>query len=220
MNFYKTNESKIHEEFSKRGSTLINESIYYLNKSKSKYVSVGFGLDRKYKPVIKLEGVKNQNIILNEDQWISFLNNEGIIMNFLFSNSFGWLPMQGKGFEIHFIFINDVRVIKLVQEGGHEVYLAEDSLNNLFKGTPLIKYRLDLLKNQDFANYYNILVSGISTKNGDLIQNVYDIILPLTNINSLNVCCVLELLNFYSDCIIEDVEAFACDAFVKSCIGK
>ena len=96
---------------------------------------------------------------------------------------------------------------------------SEDSINEANKLADLIQYRLDLLKSQEFSKYY-ILVAGVSTKNGDLLQNVYNIILPLTNLNSQNVYCVLELLNFYSDCILEDVELFACNEFVKNCVIK
>ena len=210
------------EEFSKkRNGALINESIYYLNKSKSKWVSVGLSVERKYDPIIKLGGCKNnQNVIFNEDQWISFLNNQGIMLSFIYSNGFGWQPMQGKGFEIHFVFINESRIIKITQGDANEVFLAGDTINELVSLTNLIKYRFDMLKSQEFSIYYNIIFSGISIRNGDLLKNVYDVISPLTNTNSVNVCCVLELLNFYPECIIEDVETFACNEFIKACIEK
>ena len=73
---------------------------------------------------------------------------------------------------------------------------------------------------QDFSKYYNILISGVSLKNRDLLKNVYDIISPLNNINSENVCCVLEMLNFYPVFLIEDVETFTCNEFVIKCIEK
>ena len=84
----------------------------------------------------------------------------------------------------------------------------------------LIKYRFNMLKSQEFVNYYNVFIGGIAAKNGDVLQNVYNIISPLKNLNSVNIYCVLELLNLYSDCIIEDVETFVCNEFVKNCIEK
>lgn len=217
---HNTQQFKKNEEFSKkRAATLINESVYFANKSKSKWASVGFSLERKYSPVIKLGGSKNnQNVIFNEDQWISFLNNQGIMLNFIYSTDFGWQPIHGNGFEIHFILIKDARIIKITQDGGNEIFLAGDTINELTKMMNLIKYRFDILKAQDFSKYYNVLLSGVSTQNGDLIKNIYDVV--STNLYSTNVCCVLELLNFYPDCIIEDVETYACNEFVKSCIEK
>ena len=209
-------------EFSKeRSGTLINERVYYLNKSKSKWISIGFSLERQYKPVLKLGGYKNnQNVIFNEDQWISFLNNQGIMQNFIYSNNLGWQPVQGNGYEINFVFIGDSRIIKISQYGGNEVFLAGETLKELANLTNLTKYRFDILKSQEFSVYYNILVSGVAPKSGDLIKNIYDIISPLSNPNSVNVCCVLELLNFYPYCVIEDVETYACNEFVSSGIEK
>lgn len=210
---------KVEEFRTKRSEILISESVYYINKSRSKWVSVGFLLERKYTPVIKLGGYKyNQHILFNEDQWISFLNNQGVMLSFIYSNSYGWQPMQGDGYEIHFIFMGDSRVIKITQDGGNELYLAGDTINELVNLVNLVKYRFDMLKFQEFSKYYNTIVSGVSLQNGDLIKNIYDVITP--NPNSANVCCVLELLQFYPESVIEDVETFACNEFVKSIIKK
>lgn len=205
----------------KRVGALLNETVYYINKSKSKWVAVGFALENEYTPVIKLGGQKNnQYVIFNEYQWSSFLNNQGILLGFIYSNNFGYQPMQENGYEIHFVFIGDSRIIQIKQEGGNEIFLAGESINELISLTNIIKYRFDMLIAQDFSKYYNILISGVSLKNGDLIKNVYDIISPTKNINSENVCCVLEMLNIYSDCLFEDVETYACNDFVKKCIEK
>ncbi|CAG9769719.1 unnamed protein product [Ceutorhynchus assimilis] len=208
-------------QFRKRTGILISETKYFLNKSKSKWISVGFSLERKYEVVIKLGGIKNnQHVIFNEDQWISFLNNQGIMLSFVYSNKTGWQPMHGNGFQIHFVYMGDARIIKISQDGGNEVFLAGETISELSNLVNLVKYRYDMLKFQEFSKYYNILVSGVSSKSGDLMNNLYEIISPSKNPNSANICCMLELLNFYSDCIIEDVESFACNEFVNSCFGK
>lgn len=209
------------DQFKKRKSILINETTYFINKSKSKWISVGLSLERKYEAVIKLGGYKNnQHIIFNEDQWISFLNNQGIMLSFVHSDKNGWQPMSGNGYQIHFVFIGDAKIIKITQDGGNELFLAGDTINELSNLVNLIKYRYDMLKSIEFSKYYDSLLGGLSLTNGDVIKNVYDIISPFKNLNNENICCVLELLNFYSDCIIEDVESFACNEFVKSCIEK
>lgn len=204
-----------------QGGALINETVYYINKSKSKWVSVGFSLERKYIPVIKLGGFKNkQNVTFDEEQWISFLNNQKNMLGFIYSKSTGWQPMSGNGYEIHFVFIGDSRIIKITQDGGNEIFLAGDTINELINLVNLIKYRFDILKSQEFSKYYNIVISSVSAKNGDLNKNVYESISASTNQNSVNVCCVMELLNFYSECIIEDVETYVCNEFVNNCIKK
>lgn len=200
---------------------LLNETVYYINKSKSKWVAVGFGLENHYKPVIKLAGQKNnQYVIFNEYQWASFLNNQGIILSFIYSNNFGYHSIRENDYELHFVFIDGSRILQIKQAGGNEIFLGGDSINELISLTNIIKYRFDMLMAQDFSKYYNILISAVSLKNGDLIKNVYDIVSPTTNINSENVCCVLEMLNIYSDCLFEDVESYACNNFVKKCIEK
>lgn len=199
-----------------RRDVLLNESTYFLNKSKSKWISVGFSLEKK--PTIKIAGQKkNQYVIFNEEQWISFLNSEGIMQSFIFYN-YEWQPRLENGFFIHFLNIGDTRVIKITQENGNEVFLASDTLNQIVGLQHIVKYRLEILKSYDFLNYYSVLISGLSSKSGDIIKNVYDVISPLKN--SVNVCSVLELLHFYPDCIIEDVESYSCNQFVKNCIEK
>jgi hypothetical protein len=226
-NYYKpqdtsSNNKKNTTEFSKkRSGVLINESVYYLTKSKSKWVSVGFSLERKYNPVIKLGGNKNnQQVVFNEDQWISFLNNQGSMLNYIHSNSFGWNPMQGNGYEIHFVFVGDTRIIKITQCGENEIFLAGDTINEIANLADLVNYRFGILKNQEFSKYFNLLISGVASTNGDLIKNIYNIISPLQPPHTSNICCVLELLNIHQDIIIEDVETYACNEFVKSCIEK
>lgn len=186
---------------------LVNETVYPINKSKSKLISIGFSIKWKYEPVIKLQGLKNnQFVIFDENQWLSFINNQGVMLSFINSNTVGWQPIQGDGYEIHFVFIGDSRVIKITQESGCEIFLGEKTINEAVNLGDLVKYRYDLLKSQQFANYYYTLVAGVSLQNGDPIKNIYDIILPLRNTNSLNVCCLMQLLHFYPNVVIDDVE--------------
>ncbi|CAG9762670.1 unnamed protein product [Ceutorhynchus assimilis] len=210
------------EEFGKhRNGTLIGEKKYYINKSQSKWVSVGFSLERKYIPVVKLGGYKNkQNVIFDEEQWISFLNNQKNLLSFVYSKSTGWQSLSGNGYEIQFVFIGESRIIKITQDGGNEIFLAGETINELINLVNLIKYSFDLLKSQEFLNYYNRVISMVSNKNGDLNKNVYENISPSTNPNSENDSCVLELLIFYSDCIIEDVETYVCNEFVNKSENK
>ena len=196
---------------------LVNETTYHINKSKSKWISVGYSIERKYEPVIKLGGIKNnQCVVFNENQFTSFLNNQGIMMSFIYSTTSGWQPMKVDGYEIHFVFIGDSRIIKIVQDDNNEIFLAGDSINEIVNLSDLIKYRYDIIKCQDFSNYYNILISSASSKNGDIIKNIYDVIVSLRNVNSVNACCVMELLTIYPKIVIEDVESLTCNIFVKN----
>lgn len=203
----------------KRVNNLINESIYYLNKSKSKWVSVGYSLEKNYQPVLKIGGHKNnQTVVLNEEQWLSLLQNQGNMFNFIHSKTFGWNPIMENGYQLHFVFIGLNRIIKISQDGGNEVFLAGETINDLISLQNLVKYRFDILKNQDFSKYYDVLLEGVSLKNGDILKNIYDVISEISN--SANICCILELLQLYPDLVIEDVELHACNEFVKSCIEK
>ncbi|CAG9763714.1 unnamed protein product [Ceutorhynchus assimilis] len=168
-------------QFKKRTGILISETKYFLNKSKSKWISVGFSLERKYEVITTsyLGGIKNnQHVIFNEDQWISFLNNQGIMLSFVYSNKTGWQVMRGNGFQIHFVYMGAARIVKISQDGGNEVFLAAETISELSNLVNLVKYRYDMLKFQEFSKYYNILVSDVSLKSGDMMNNLYEIILP------------------------------------------
>ena len=99
-----------------------------------------------------LAGLKNnQNVIFDETQWIKFLNKQSEIFNIIYSNSLGWQPLQENGYQINFVFIGDSRIIQIKQESGNEIFIAADSLNELFNFAGIIKYRFDMLFAQDFS---------------------------------------------------------------------
>lgn len=64
----------------------LNEKRFYLNKSKSKHVSVSLAYDFGFQACVGLGNCKGEEIIQGEKKWIDFLQYQGIVSNYFYSN--------------------------------------------------------------------------------------------------------------------------------------
>lgn len=182
-------------------TTLINERQYYLNKSRTKVISVGLSLDLQ--PTIKISG-KSQKIILNEEEWEKLLVYEGVITNFFYSACPDWNQIDFKNVAINFIFINDTRVIKLNKSRHFEVFLAEESIIEIFKLQQIINYNLGHLKNQNFKQFYEINLQTLYTEeNNSSNENIEKILAEKTP--NENILTLRILLYYHPGKVAEDI---------------
>lgn len=180
---------------------LLNERYYFLNKSKSKFVSCGLSKDLKTTIVI---GGKGQNIILNEDQWLQFLNNEGVITNFFYTKNPDWSPLEINQTIIYYTTINNVRIIKFFSTFNKcEVFLAENSLLELFKFQKIVNCNIDCLNNLKFKQFYKTILQNVCYMNGSSTTNMENSIASLTP--QENVLTLKQLLHHYPEKIEEDI---------------
>ena len=113
-----------------------------------------------------------QSIILNEREWQELLENQGILINYFLSDMQSGnqtLPLLSKN--IAFQTFNGIKLIKIEGEGCG-VYLARKSMFELWYIVPLIQLKLDMLKRQQFVEFYYSVLRGILNIPGNMEDNV------------------------------------------------
>lgn len=181
----------------KQNLVVIGERTLSLNKSRSKFVSVGLSYDYGFQPCIKLFGDHIKCVIFSESDWDLFLSYQGIITNYLYTND-RCEKIDAAHFCIDFECISTTRVIKISKNNSY-IYLAYESVCKLWEFLPLIKYRLECIKRMQFKNYFAVLQRGLKRQSGNVFVNATNIIQPNENYNSENISLVMELMYVYPD---------------------
>lgn len=181
----------------KNEAVIIGERRYHLNKSKCKFVSVGIGRDYGYEPCISIMGTKKDVITFNEEEWEALLQYQGVITNYLYSNVLTE-PISKDQFSIFFEKISSTKVIK-VWKNNSSVYLGYETVCKLWELLPLIKYRVGVLKIQQFATYYKVLQEGLQSQKGNVFVNASNVLKCTENCPTENVCLVQEIMYMYPD---------------------
>lgn len=189
---------------------LLNQSIYFLNKSKTKYICIGLSPHINFYPIVKVCGVKNQCVLFDENEWDMLLENQGILLNYFHTTDTQWTPMKLGSKVISFQTVEYRKILKIVDAGESEVYLGWESLTELWDLIPLIKYRLNVLGSQGFNEFYSNVINGIVDMPGDFKTNITNILHPLKDTKSENVCCMMEILQFAPEKIGVDIEVASC----------
>ena len=177
---------------------VINSKTYYLNNSRSKFINIGLNIDSSdFATCIELGTRGSGSIILSEEDWSGLQQHQGIITGYFFSSGYFDIPLRFNNFSVYFEKIDDINVIKIKHDNNNYIYLGSESVCKLWDFIPLIEYRLDMLKKQQFDKYYNTLKTDIGTQQGDLLTNVFNKIAPKQNANNENISTLLELLIIY-----------------------
>lgn len=185
--------------FKKSDSVVLSGRRFYLNKSKYKYVIVGLACDNNYKPCIKISGSKGGEIIFDESEWNHFLSYQGIITNYLYSNDKIDMIDDGR-LSLEFIQLPYAKIVKVTKDNSN-ICLTYESICTLWNILPLITYRINILKNQQFDNYFKILHRSLQNGDGDgdIVINALNLIQPQENTNSENVSTVMELIYMFPE---------------------
>lgn len=171
---------------------LLNITTYALNKSRSKYVSIGLTAQRPFTPHILLHGCKGDWIIFDEVQWNLLLEEQGVITNLLYTKE--QLPQSILIGTMSAVFhqVGDLRVVTL--KGATEVCLAYDTICELWQLLPLIEKRIKLLQKLRFPEFYATLIRAVAGLPDDYRTNIDRVINNLQD--SEAAACVAELVRF------------------------
>lgn len=172
---------------------VVNEKTYPLNKSKSKFVTVGLAYDFGFQPSITFSGNKTKTLQMNEYEWKELLQYQGVLTNYFYTRDVT-PPITTSSLNISFENYNDVKYIKLEDRQNSSVCLGIESICQLWMLLPLIEYRLEMLRKQDFQNYFNCKLNIAANKNGDVCQQIMNVISPTKNPGSENVSTMMELV--------------------------
>lgn len=176
---------------------LLNEKRYFLNKSRSKYVFIALSYDYGFQPCIALGGNKSNPVVFTEFDWKEFTKYSGILTNYFYSTGH-FDPISTTAFTITFESYNDIKYIRVEDRQSNFICFGNESLCQLWQLLPLVDYRTEMLKRQDFQKYFNSQLNGATKKDGDICQQILNTISPSTNPGSENVSTMMELLYQHS----------------------
>lgn len=182
----------------------LGERRFYLNNSRSKFVGVSLSQDFGFTPCIQISGDKNNQVVFTETEWEEFLTHQGIITNYFYSDDNLDAIDVGKFF-LEFKQLPYCKTIKISRQNS-SVYLAHDSICTLWELLPLISYRINMLKNQQFTTYFKILKNGLRNMDGDIINNAWNLLSPENNPNNENLSTILEFLSTYPHLFKKEIE--------------
>lgn len=187
---------------------LIKQTLYFLNKSKSKFVSIGLAQQLRFTPVVQLWGMKNQGVWFSETEWKQLVENQGVLLNYFYATDTPWSPMK-LGFKtIYFQTVEQKRVIKIEDMCETEIYLGWESLLEFVELIPLIDNQLKMISNHQFRNYYNDMLNKIVIMTGDCMVNIKKELQSAKE--CANTYAMMELLHFHPEKIAVDLEMVKC----------
>lgn len=170
--------------------SLLGERRFSLNKSKSKFVVIGLSGD-DFEPCIQISGTKGDEVAFNESEWKLFLDQQGIISNYFYSND-AFDELNTDSFRLEFKVFTFSKAMQIIKNGS-SVYLACETVSALWNFLPLIEYRCDILKKQQFRSYFHIIQKAFQSTQ-DPVSSVFKFLEPEENKNSENVSMVMEFL--------------------------
>lgn len=190
-------ENQVSTSVQKQQVIVLGERHYPLNKSKTKFVSVGIVAECGYKPGVILSGVKGEMLIFDADEWEDFLSYQGVITNYVYSHE-KTETVHGWTFSIHFEQISHARVVK-IEKGASQIYLGYETICKLWEVLSLVKYNQNLFSKQDFATYFKFLCYGLKHRGDNLFQAVEDMMSVTEPCPTENPLLVLEYANIYPE---------------------
>ncbi|KAF5286989.1 hypothetical protein FQA39_LY16103 [Lamprigera yunnana] len=168
---------------------LLNQTIYYLNKSKSKWISVGLYYPFEFASVVKIFGRSKQYVIFKEEEWIQFHEQRENINKYFQTFDTMWKPRQIGSKTLTFEMIEEKKILKIEDMSGNEVYLGWESVSEVWSLESVLRYRLSYSSGSNFKYFYEDVIKTVAEMSGDVKINIYNIINRLSE-KSDNVCCM------------------------------
>lgn len=179
---------------------LVNQHIYFLNKSNSKYICVGLSPHLNFAPIVKICDFKNQLVVLNKLEWLGIIENEGVICNYFHSNSISGHPNWNIGtLSAICESIGQTKVLQFVDSAQRGIYLGCPSIDELFALKAIINQRLCALEKINFNEFYKIVINAAKDLPGDIKENIKKIIDSIDGTLDLEVCLMREILHVIPD---------------------
>lgn len=158
---------------------LLVNKIYFLNKSRTKYLVVGLSTSLQFQPVIQIHSMKSRHkVSFTEQEWLSFWTKEGIFANYLtFQNSFPDAMWEG-GKSYAFERLNQEVVLKISDVScAEEIYIGKESFWKLQEVRALVSIVLEEFKRFNFLKTFEDVVKSSTEGHGPI--NVGKVLLSL-----------------------------------------
>ncbi|KAF5293250.1 hypothetical protein FQA39_LY13649 [Lamprigera yunnana] len=184
---------------------LLNQTIYYLNKSKSKWISVGLYYPFEFASVVKIFERSMQYVIFKEDEWIQFHEQRENTYKYFQICDMMWKPRQIGSKTLTFEMVKEKKILRIEDMCGNEVYLGWESVSEVWYLETVLSYRLSYSSASNFKHFYEDVIRAVAEMSEDANTNIYNIVNRLLE-KSDNVCCLLEVLLFMPEKTLFDVQ--------------
>ncbi|KAF5298568.1 hypothetical protein FQA39_LY11769 [Lamprigera yunnana] len=155
---------------------LLNQTIYYLNKSKSKWISVGLYYPFEFASVVKIFGKSKQYVIYKEEEWIQFHKQRENTNKYFQTFDTMWKPRQIGSKTLTFEMIEEKRILKIKNISGNDVYLGWESVSEVGSVESVLRYRLSYSSGSNIKYFYGDVIRAVAEMSGDVKINIYNII--------------------------------------------
>lgn len=183
---------------------LLGERIFFLNKSRSKWVCTGLSIDSNFEPVVKIGGVKKQCIAFYEQEWELFMA-ESVNIKGYFEYCRGIFPMRDlQDIKLSSECFDGVTRILKIERAGDCVFLSFEGLSELLRMKKVVSTRVALLKSLKFHDFYKSMVIYLSKTAGDLSNEVEKM---FEGIPTESTALTTELLTYGFQKMYSDVNA-------------
>ncbi|KAF5281816.1 hypothetical protein FQA39_LY05030 [Lamprigera yunnana] len=183
---------------------LLNQTIYYLNKSKREWISIGLYYPFEFASVVKIFGTTHY-VIFKEEEWIKFHEQRENINKYIQTLDTMWKPRQIGSKTLTFEMIEEKKILRIEDMCGNEVYLGWESVSEVWSLESVLRYRLSYSSGSNFKYFYEDVIRAVAEMLGDVKINIYNIINRLSE-KSDDVCCMLEVLLFMPEKPLFDVQ--------------
>ncbi|KAF5273441.1 hypothetical protein FQA39_LY07458 [Lamprigera yunnana] len=157
---------------------LLNQRIYYLNKYKSKWISVGLYYQFEFASVVKIFGRSKQYVIFKEEEWIQFREQRENMNKYFQTCDMMWKPRPIGSKTLTFEMTEENKILRIKDVCGNEVYLGWESV---------------------------LEVWAVAEMSGDVKINIYNIVNRLSE-KSDAVCFFLDFFLFMPEKALFDVQ--------------
>ncbi|KAF5282283.1 hypothetical protein FQA39_LY17645 [Lamprigera yunnana] len=122
---------------------LLNQTTYYLNKSKSKCISVRLYYPFEFASVVEMFGRSKQYVIFKEEEWIQFYEQRENINKYFQTFDRMWKPRQIGSKTLTFEMIKKNKILRIEDMCGNEVYLGSESVSEVWSLELVLSYKLN-----------------------------------------------------------------------------
>ncbi|KAF5277254.1 hypothetical protein FQA39_LY18510 [Lamprigera yunnana] len=147
---------------------LLNQKIYYLNKSKSKWISVGLYYPFEFASVVKIFGRSKQYVIFKEEEWIQFHEQRENINKYFQTFDTMWKPRQIGSKTLTFEMIEEKKNLKIED-------ISRESVESLVIRI-VLSFRLSYSSGSNFKHFYeDVIRAVVKTCSQCLVKRISEI---------------------------------------------
>lgn len=164
---------------------VLSQQVYYLNKSRTKWVVVGLAPDLHFEPILTIAGAKKQNIAMKANQWKHFLGYQNYLTEMFMGNKGDTYTLKIGDVSVNFERVEKHKKVLKMSRGGEEIFLAYETLKELWKLAEILTDRLEILREKNYCKYYDDMINCIVNLEGDITDRISKFFNGVINENAI-----------------------------------